>query len=354
MQFLWSYLHKGPSISDPCPRASENSGERGLSVSPTAVKTKLMSKKLAFVFPGQGSQAPGMGFMLADRFEDFREIYLDHLQRADQALGFSLSKIMKEGPESELKKTEITQPALLCLSSAVGSWLRKNEIEAQIALGHSLGEYSALVYGGSLSFEDAIQLVSRRGRFMREAVPHGKGGMAALIGANDEEAKKLCEEVGGEAGVLEVSVYNCAGQIVISGASEALDLAEKRASSFGVRKFSRLEVGGPFHSSMLQGAGEKLSKALASIEIREPLVPIIFNVDAKVHGDPTEIRDLLKQQVYRPVLWADSIRLAGDEGFDHFVEVGSGKVLTGLIRKILPDAQCQPVDFLQKLEILRA
>lgn len=312
------------------------------------------SKSYCFVFPGQGSQFVGMGFELAGRFSDFADIYKDCLQRADQQLGFKLSEIMEKGPESELKKTEITQPALLTTSTAMELWLKKNAIQPRLALGHSLGEYSALVCVGAMDFETALQLVSKRAHFMRDAVPHGKGGMAALVGSSEEEARALCASLENPNLVLEPSVFNSTGQVVVSGHTEALEEAEKKASQFGVRKFVRLEVGGPFHCSLLRSAGDQLAKELEKMELKSPKLPVIFNVDAKAHQDPEIIKKKLIEQVYRPVLWAESIRAAGDEGCEDFIEVGSGRVLSALIRKILPEARCTSLDHLQKLEILAA
>lgn len=313
-----------------------------------------MMRKIAFIFPGQGSQSVGMGFSMAKRFEDFRKIYETYLQRADQVLNMPISKWMEKGPAEKLKLTEITQPALLICSSAMSEWLAQNGIRASYGLGHSLGEYSALVAAGSLQFEEALKLVHLRGRLMSEAVPAGEGGMAALVGATDEEAQRLCAEISKNGKVLEPSVFNCSGQVVVSGHATALEEAEKRASEFGVRRFARLEVSGPFHCSLLKPAGERLSPALQAAEVLAPQIRIIANVTAKPVQTPEEIRQSLIEQVYRPVLWAESVRFVGDEGVEEFVEVGAGKVLTGLIRKILPDAKCTPLDGLQKLELLAA
>lgn len=295
-----------------------------------------------------------MGFALADRFPDFHEIYERKLKEAGSALGFELSKLMKEGPAEELKKTEFTQPALLTLSSAMGEWLDSEGIKGQLALGHSLGEYSALVYAGSLEFKTAVKLVHTRGQLMNEAVPEGIGGMAALVGAGMDDAKKLCKETSSDKALIEPSVHNSAGQIVISGHKEALDQAAEKASNFGVRKVVPLEVSGPFHCSLLKEAGEKLRRELQKANIKAPRIPVIFNATAAIAIEPDQIIENLVEQVSSTVLWADSIRQAGDEQVTEFVEIGSGKVLTGLIKKILPDAKCTPLDSIQKLELLAA
>lgn len=313
-----------------------------------------MEKQIAFIFPGQGSQSVGMGFPLASRFSDFESLYKEYLERADEALGFSLSRIVEEGPEASLKNTEITQPALLTLSCAMAEWLKKNNVVASTALGHSLGEYSALVYAGTLNFDDAVKLVHSRGKLMNEAVPSSLGGMAALIGANREDAQKICEASREGDQVLEVSVVNCAGQVVISGHREALRTAEQKASDFGVRKVSMLEVSGPFHCSLLSGAGEKLRNELNKIEMKKPNIKVISNVTTLPQIEVSEIIENLVKQVSHTVLWSDSVHQLGDDGTDEFIEVGSGKVLTGLMRKILPDAKCTPLDTIQKLELLVA
>ncbi|MGA0163760.1 MAG: ACP S-malonyltransferase [Bdellovibrionota bacterium] len=312
-----------------------------------------MTKKLAFIFPGQGSQSPGMGFELATRFEDFKLLYEKHLKLADEILDFSISTLMKEGPAEKLKHTEVTQPALLVCSVAMNRWLEAHDIRPSYCLGHSLGEYSALVAAGSLSFEDALRVVYQRGKFMNEAMPAGEGAMAALVGASDEEAVNLCKEASNDTYRVEASVFNCSGQVVISGHRQAIEEAEKKASHFGVRRFARLEVSGPFHSSLLKPAGDKLATTLEKIKIESPKVPVIANVSAQIQSQPEEIRSNLAEQVYKPVLWSESVRFVGREGIEDFVEVGSGKVLSGLIRKILPDARCTPTDGLQRLEILK-
>ncbi len=294
-----------------------------------------MSEKLAFLFPGQGSQSVGMGFDFAQENPDFMPIFQNYLDRADQALGFKLSDIIRSGPADELKKTDITQPALLTVSSAMGEFYKKVGKQGDYALGHSLGEYSALVYAGAIKFEDAVKVVNLRGKFMSEAVPYGVGGMGALVGASEEDAKKLCARVSTGDKLLSPSVFNAPGQVVLSGHSTALDEAEKLLSEFpSIRKMARLEVSGPFHCRLLESAGAKLREALKSIEIQSPKIPVIFNVSAKTESNPSKILELIVEQVSRPVLWEASVREARALGCSDFVECGSGKVLSGLWKRI--------------------
>jgi len=314
-----------------------------------------MDKKRAFVFPGQGSQSVGMGFALATRFEDFGEIYGDRMDEADEALGFKLSDLMKTGPAEKLKETAYTQPALLTLSTAMAQWLRKNEIQADLLLGHSLGEYSALVHAGSLRFADAVKLVYKRGTLMSQSLAPGLGGMGALIGAGLEDAKALCAEAADSSEVLEPSVLNCAGQVVISGHQSAIKKAGQLCEKHGIRKLMPLEVSGPFHCSLLKEAGESLRFELEKVQLQKPDCPIVFNVTAETEFDTAQILENLVQQVYKCVLWSDSVHYAESElDAGEFIEVGSGKVLTGLIKKILPDAKCTPLESVQKLELLAA
>ncbi len=294
-----------------------------------------------------------MGYSLATRFSDFETIFLETMREADASLGFSLSTIIKDGPAEKLKETEITQPAILTVSTAMSRWLKTKGISGSMALGHSLGEYSALVYSESISFREAVKLVQLRGRYMQTEVPLGKGGMAALVGADFSSAEKLCEMVGSQMkGVLEISALNCPGQIVISGTSEAIDQAVSRAKDFGARMATRLEVSAPFHCSLLKGAGEKLNAILQNTTISEPVIDVVSNTTAKPEKSPDEIRENLVLQVSKPVLWENSIRYVSEQGLAEFVEVGSGKVLTGLIRKILPQAVCHPLETIESLDIL--
>jgi len=278
--------------------------------------------RIAFLFPGQGSQAVGMGKSLFDAFEPVRSIFA----RADEVLGYPLSRLCFEGPEDELRLTQNTQPALLTVCTAAHLLLGKTPV---VAAGHSLGEYSALVAAGSLRFEDAVLLVHKRGRYMQEAVPVGEGAMAAVLGMSYEDLARALEQVGG--GVAQIANWNSPDQIVIAGhkgaVEEALRLAKPPRSVM-------LPVSAPFHSSLMKPAEERLAADLDRVEFKDPAFPIVTNVDARMITTGAEARDALKRQVSRPVLWYESMELLGKSGIDVFVELGTGKVLSGLIKRI--------------------
>lgn len=287
-------------------------------------------KRIAFVFPGQGAQAVGMG----KTFYDSDPAAKRRFEQADDVLGFKLSQIIFEGPEDELKKTYNTQPALLATSIAVLESVRELGIEPAFVAGHSLGEYSALVAAGVMSFEDAVKTVRARGEFMEQAVPNGKGAMAAVLGAEREALAELCRRVTAEVGVVEMANVNCPGQIVVSGTAEGVAAVAERGKEAGAKRVVPLEVSGPFHSSLMQPAADKLEKELAAAEFRDAAVPVIANVTARPVTSGEEFRRLLVRQVVSPVLWEDSVRYLIGEGVDTFVEIGSGTVLAGLIKKI--------------------
>ncbi|AIQ23688.1 ACP S-malonyltransferase [Paenibacillus sp. FSL E2-8871] len=286
--------------------------------------------KIAFVFPGQGAQAVGMGKDVYDALPNSRAVF----EKGDEVLGFPLSKLIFEGPDSELKQTVNTQPALLTASVAYLEALREQGLKPDYVAGHSLGEYSALVAAGVLSYEDAVTLVRLRGRFMEEAVPGGQGAMAAVLGAEREALAALCQTISEENGVVELANVNCPGQIVVSGSQEGVNGVVQRVKEAGGKRAIPLEVSGPFHSSMMRAAADRLAEELKKVTFNTPNVPVIVNVTASPVTDPEEIRELLVRQVYSPVLWQDSIEWLIADGVDTFVEIGSGSVLAGLIRKI--------------------
>jgi len=278
--------------------------------------------RMAFLFPGQGSQGVGMGKDFYDFSSQAQEIFL----RADETLGFKISKLCFEGPEEELKLTKNTQPALLIVSFVAYVLLGK---EAWIAAGHSLGEYSALVAAGSLKFEDALLLVHKRGTYMQEAVPAGEGAMAAVLGLSYEDVEKALTKI--EKGVVEIANWNSQEQIVISGHKEAVDEA---LAVINPPRSIMLPVSAPFHCRLMKNAEEKLSYDLDHAEFKDLKFPIITNVDAEVIHKGDEARDALKRQVTRPVLWYKSMEMLLEEKADPFVELGSGKVLSGLAKRI--------------------
>ncbi len=278
--------------------------------------------RVAFLFPGQGSQVAGMGRDFHDSSSQAQEIFA----RADDALGYKISKLCFEGPEEELKLTQNTQPALLAVSYVAYVLFGK---EARIAAGHSLGEYSALVASGSLEFEDALRLVHKRGKYMQEAVPVGMGAMAAVLGCRYEDVKSALDRVAG--GVVEIANWNSQEQIVIAGNKDAV---EKALTQINPPRSVMLPVSAPFHCSLMKSAEEKLSHDLEEVEFRDLKFPVITNVDAKIIHKGEEARDALKRQVTRPVLWYRSMEMLNEEKIDVFVELGSGKVLSGLARRI--------------------
>ena len=288
--------------------------------------------RIAFVFPGQGSQSVGMlaGFAGNAAVESV-------LARADAALGFSLTGLIAEGPAEALSLTVNTQPAMLASSVAFyEAWRAAGGRTPDVMAGHSLGEYSALCAAGAFTLEDAVKLVRFRAEAMQNAVPVGVGGMAAIIGLRDEDVLAACEEARGE-GAVEAVNFNAPGQVVIAGEKAALRKAIECAKARGCRRAIELPVSAPFHSSLLAPAGEKLAARLAEIDVKSPSVPVIANVDVEVHAEPDAIRTALARQASSAVQWVRTIERMKAEGVTDVVECGPGKVLTGLLRRTAPE-----------------
>ena len=292
--------------------------------------------KTAFLFPGQGSQKVGM---VQDLFENYDSVKA-LIKEADETLGFPISKMMFEGPDTELMKTEFTQPAILTASVAVWQVLKEHGLTPDIAAGHSLGEYSALVAAGAISFADAVHTVHLRGRFMQEAVPLGEGGMAAVIGSNPETIGKVCGEVSTEDLPVQAVNFNCPGQVVIAGATAAVEKACEALKEAGARRAIMLKVSAPFHSTLMEPAALRLKEVLDKIDIHDTAIPVVANVNAKEETKADEIRKNLVDQAAHPVHWEESIRNMVAGGVDMTVEAGPGTVLTGFMKKIARSVPC--------------
>jgi [acyl-carrier-protein] S-malonyltransferase len=282
--------------------------------------------KIAFVFPGQGSQFVGMGKGWAEKY----------LEQAGEILGFDLKKVVLEGPEEELKKTEIQQPAIFAVSAAAYDRLKTKDSPKTVA-GHSLGEYSALYAAEAISFEAGVKIVHLRGKFMQEAVPEGQGAMAAILGGEKEIIIDVCQEVG----QVWPANFNSPGQIVISGKKSAVEAASEKLKKAGAKKIVPLAVSAPFHCPLMQPAADKLKVELDKFDIKDAQIPVVANVTANYVSKGTEIKELLIKQITSPVLWEDSVKKMVNDGITHFVEVGPGKVLCGLIKKIAPEVEAK-------------
>jgi [acyl-carrier-protein] S-malonyltransferase len=286
--------------------------------------------KIAFIFPGQGSQQVGMGAEFVNNDSVSKEFY----DKADQALGFELSKLMLEGPKEELTLTYNAQPALLTTGVMIASKLIDAGIRPDYTAGHSLGEYSAFVTSGALTFEEAVKIVHKRGLFMNEAVPAGLGAMAAILGLDAEPLKEVCDQVTADGDVVQLANLNCPGQIVISGTKLGVEKASVLAKEAGAKRAIPLVVSGPFHSELMREAAVNLQNEIEKIVISEPQIPIVSNVKAEILQDVSEIKNEMIEQVYSPVLWEQDVRKMLELGVTTFIECGPGKVLSGLVKKI--------------------
>ena len=302
--------------------------------------------KTAFVFPGQGSQKVGM---LQDLYNEF-PIVKERFDQANQALGYSISKLCFEGPDTELLKTANTQPAILTASVACYEILKEKGFTPDIVGGHSLGEYSAMVAAGVIDFKDAVYLVHKRGEFMQDAVPLGQGAMAAIINLDRNKVVAICDQVTEEVGSVQAVNFNCPGQIIISGQTEAVEKACELMKEAGAKRAIMLPVSGPFHSRLMEPAAKRLKEEMDKIQFHDAQIPVVANVTGKILTDANAIKESLLVQVASPVLWEDCVAEMVNFGTEAFVECGPGKVLTGFTKKINKEMKLANVEDSASLE----
>ncbi|MDP3259059.1 MAG: ACP S-malonyltransferase [Thermodesulfovibrionales bacterium] len=302
--------------------------------------------KIAFVFPGQGAQHVGMGKNLYENFDEVKTLY----KEASDALGYDVADLSFNGPAEELNKTHRTQPCLLAASMAAYTALKAKGIKPSVVAGHSLGEYSALVASSVFSFRDAVKLTEKRGQLMQQAVPEGKGLMAAILGLDRDRVKEICSSV--RSGYAAPANYNCPGQIVISGEREAVEEAMKLLKDAGAKRTIPLAVSAPSHCKLMTEASNKLLEFILAekMEMKNPQIPVVSNADATFLNNAETIKVSLIKQINSPVLWEDSIKTIVNSGINTFVETGPGKVLSGLIKRIEPEAVIFNVEDMESLE----
>jgi len=302
--------------------------------------------KIVFIFPGQGSQYVGMGKALYHKYNVAKDLFT----RADDLLGYSLSRICFEGPEEELKKTDNTQPGIFVVSAIVQTLLREGGIEPEAVAGHSLGEYSALHCSGALGFEDALRIVVERGRAMNDASEKTKGAMTAVIGLELSQAREICKK-SSPLGIVQIANINSPTQIVITGDAKAVDAASELATAAGAQRVIPLPVHGAFHSPLMDGATERMREVLKDVKIEFPNIRFINNADAEFLTDPEDIRFSLERQITSCVRWVESVQKLAASGIDLMVEAGPGKVLAGLVRRISRDVvvlSCETPEEIEK------
>jgi [acyl-carrier-protein] S-malonyltransferase len=286
--------------------------------------------KIAFIFPGQGSQTVGMGQTIAESYEPSGDIF----KKADYKLGYSLSNLIFDGPQEELTLTTNAQPALLTTSIAILQYFKESGITPDYVAGHSLGEYTALVAAEAFSFEEGVYAVRKRGEFMEQAVPNGEGTMAAVLGLDSNRLAEVTNEITQNGDLVQLANINCPGQIVISGTRRGVELAADKAKDAGAKRVLPLEVSGPFHSELMKPAADKLREVLENMTISDAQVPVIANVTASAMQNAEEIKEKLIEQLYSPVQWEKSVEKMIELGVSTFIEIGPGKVLSGLVKKV--------------------